>query len=106
MFDHPSQDFSPSIRSDSAVHARVQPVAPPAPTPNLLQAQSTAPRLEAGDRVRLGSGGALMTIERADYRVERPFAFCSWMDARDKIHRASINIDALELVALRGEPMP
>jgi hypothetical protein len=65
-----------------------------------------APRLRAGDRVRLGSGGALMTIERADYRVDHAFAFCSWLDARDKMHRASIKIDALELVALKGEPMP
>jgi len=67
---------------------------------------SNAPRLKAGDRVRLGSGGALMTIERAEYRVAAGFAFCSWLDARDKIHRASIKTDALELVALKGEPMP
>ncbi len=63
-----------------------------------MAAASETPRLQAGDRVRLRSGGAVMTVERADYRVELPFAFCSWMDARDNIHRASIKIEALEHV--------
>ena len=61
-----------------------------------------APRPQPGDRVRLKSGGAVMTVERANHAVGRPYVQCSWMDAREKTHWAFHTIAALDLV----EPEP
>jgi uncharacterized protein YodC (DUF2158 family) len=52
----------------------------------------------AGDRVRLKSGGAVMTAERVDHEAEHPVARCVWLDAREALHREFIGLDALHLV--------
>jgi uncharacterized protein YodC (DUF2158 family) len=59
---------------------------------------SKAPRLEAGDLVRVRSGGPNMTAARVDYQVQRPYARCAWVDARGTFRFVSIDIAALELV--------
>jgi uncharacterized protein YodC (DUF2158 family) len=55
----------------------------------------------AGDVVRLKSGGAVMTAERVFDR-EHPFARRVWFDARETIHRAFVNLAALDLVNTEG----
>jgi uncharacterized protein YodC (DUF2158 family) len=52
----------------------------------------------AGDRVRLKSGGALMTAERVNHEADHPFAQCVWFDARRALQKAFIGLDALKLV--------
>jgi uncharacterized protein YodC (DUF2158 family) len=56
----------------------------------------------AGDVVRLKSGGAVMTAERVSDRVEHPFARCIWFDARETIHRAFLELAALDLINPEG----
>ena len=51
-------------------------------------------KARAGDRVRLKSGGAVMTAERVDHGVAR----CIWQDARQALNKAFIGLDALDLV--------
>jgi uncharacterized protein YodC (DUF2158 family) len=53
----------------------------------------------AGDRVRLKSGGAVMTAERVNHGVEHSSARCVWLDARQAPHKAFIGLDALDLVS-------
>ncbi len=67
---------------------------------------SDAPRVKAGDRVRLKPGGAVMTVERANHSVDQPYAQCSWMDAREKTHTAFHTLAALDLVEPEQEPKP
>ncbi|HZC17247.1 MAG TPA: hypothetical protein VE309_10830 [Caulobacteraceae bacterium] len=55
-------------------------------------------KARAGDRVRLKSGGAVMTAERVDHGVEHPFAQCVWLDVRWMLQKAFIALDALDLV--------
>ena len=59
---------------------------------------SMTPRLEAGDLVRIRSGGPIMTAARVEDQVERPYARCTWADARNHVRFVSIDIDALVLV--------
>jgi|HubBroStandDraft_6_1064221.scaffolds.fasta_scaffold2006212_1 hypothetical protein len=61
------------------------------------------PPVRAGDRVRLSSGSAVMTAERVHDDVPSPFAMCTWMDARERIQRAFVNLDAL--VVVRAEDL-
>jgi uncharacterized protein YodC (DUF2158 family) len=84
MLNTHGQDVGRSFPSDSAAE---------------LAATSSNPRqLQAGDRVRLMSGGAVMTVEKVQPTVSTPFAMCRWMDPRDKIQNAFITLDALERV--------
>ena len=68
-----------------------------------MATSSTSREVKAGDVVRLKSGGAVMTAERVNHAVPVPYTNCSWMDARDNIHRAFINLDALERVDPEGQ---
>ena len=94
MTDHHGPDVSRSIRSDTAARSPTPAPAWAAP----MAMSSNPPPVQAGDTVRLAGGGAVMSVERVIYDVERPFARCAWMDARDVLHRAFVNIDALERV--------
>jgi uncharacterized protein YodC (DUF2158 family) len=53
-------------------------------------------QVQAGDLVRLKSGGPVMTAERVLDHLPRPFALCVWFDARPEFHRSCINLAALE----------
>jgi uncharacterized protein YodC (DUF2158 family) len=61
-------------------------------------------KARAGDRVRLKSGGAVMTAERVGHGVEHSSARCVWFDARQAPRkafiglRAFIGLEALDLV--------
>ncbi|HZC17184.1 MAG TPA: DUF2158 domain-containing protein [Caulobacteraceae bacterium] len=55
-------------------------------------------KARAGDRVRLKSGGAVMTAERVGHGVEHSSARCVWFDALQGLHREFIGLDALHLV--------
>ncbi|HZC17739.1 MAG TPA: DUF2158 domain-containing protein [Caulobacteraceae bacterium] len=55
-------------------------------------------KARAGDRVRLKSGGAVMTAERVGHGAEHPSARCVWFDARQAPHMAFIGLEALDLV--------
>jgi uncharacterized protein YodC (DUF2158 family) len=69
-----------------------------------LPATSSSQRqLKAGDRVRLMSGGVVMTAEKVRPNVPMPYALCRWMDARDKIQHAFISFEALQLVDAEGQ---
>jgi uncharacterized protein YodC (DUF2158 family) len=59
---------------------------------------SKTQRLEAGDLVRVKSGGHSMTVARVDYTVQRPYARCAWVDARGTFRFVSIETDAVQLV--------
>jgi uncharacterized protein YodC (DUF2158 family) len=53
-------------------------------------------KVKAGDVVRLKSGGAVMVVKQVIDHVQRPFSACAWMDARETLHHAFLDLDALE----------
>jgi len=59
---------------------------------------SSQARLEAGDLVRITSGGPTMTAARVDCRAQRPFARCVLVDQRGTFRFVSNDIAALELI--------
>ena len=61
-----------------------------------MAASGNHAELKSGDVVRLKSGGPVMTAERVFDRVPRPFAHCAWFDGRAALHRAFVNLPALE----------
>jgi uncharacterized protein YodC (DUF2158 family) len=61
-------------------------------------AMSSKPGLEAGDRVRIKSGGPTMTAARVDHRTQQPHAHCAWVDQRGTFRFVSNDIAALELI--------
>jgi len=71
-----------------------------------MGASSDAPQVQVGDRVRLKSGGPVMTAERVMHQAMYPFAQCTWIDARERMNRAFVNLDALALVFPEDEPVP
>jgi len=70
-----------------------------------MPAPNPTAQLKPGDKVRLTSGGAVMAVERVDRRVEHPYAQCAWMDARRRMQKAFVKLDALELLP-PGETPP
>jgi uncharacterized protein YodC (DUF2158 family) len=78
MFNPQGPDASRSVRSHSGGAAP-------------MDRTSNLPPVRAGDRVRLKSGGPVMTVERVNGRAPVPYSHCSWMDARQYppgVHRA------------------
>jgi len=63
---------------------------------------SGLPSVKAGDRVRLPSGGAIMTVERVYAGIDDPFVRCVWMDARARVLRAPFDLDAIELAPAKS----
>jgi len=62
------------------------------------------PPVKAGDRVRLPSGGAVMTVERVFDWVENPFVRCVWMDAWSRVSRGPFDLAAVELAPEKPDP--
>jgi uncharacterized protein YodC (DUF2158 family) len=56
------------------------------------------PRLEAGDLVRIKSGGPIMTAALVNHVAQRPFARCAWVDQQGTLRSISIDTAALALV--------
>ena len=71
-----------------------------------MTTNSNTTRIKPGDRVRLTAGGAVMSAERVNDRAALPFAQCTWMDAHERLHRAFINLDVLELAPREDQPVP
>jgi len=62
------------------------------------------PSVKAGDRVRLPSGGAIMTVERVYAGIDDPFVRCVWMDAWSRVSRGPFDLAAVELAPEKPDP--
>jgi uncharacterized protein YodC (DUF2158 family) len=58
--------------------------------------QPAAFAADVGDRVRLRSGGAAMTVERVDASDAQPFAKCRWMSANGQLQKGFFRLEMLE----------
>ena len=52
--------------------------------------------IEAGDVVRVRSGGPLMVVDSVAAH-STPFALCVWFDERNRVHSVKIRTAALDL---------
>jgi len=65
---------------------------------------NSVPDIRPRDRVRLVSGGSVMSVERVFVDGAVPFARCIWIGAGGSFHRAYIDMEMLELAPNEEEP--
>ena len=68
-----------------------------------MAAPGYVPPIIRGQRVRLNSGGPIMTAERVYDQVPHPFARCSWIDSWSRTHRQAFDLTSLEIVPWKKE---
>ncbi|HLK14182.1 MAG TPA: hypothetical protein VKT78_05205 [Fimbriimonadaceae bacterium] len=56
------------------------------------------PPVQEGDRVRLASGGAIMTAEKVLDGAAHPYAKCVWIDRWSRVHREPFGLTSLTIV--------
>ncbi len=66
--------------------------------PEPIAMLSNLPPLREGQRVRLPSGGPVMTAERVMLRPQRPYAMCIWIDRWSRTRREPFDLVTLEVV--------